>query len=71
MKNITITVSEDVARRVQIRYKLSWWDSLIIAAASIAGCETILSEDINHSQNYLGIKVVNPFIEIDEVCRTQ
>jgi predicted nucleic acid-binding protein len=48
-------------RHVQLRYGISWWDSLIIAAASIAGCETILSEDLNPGQDYLGIMVVNPF----------
>ena len=52
-----------VARHVQLRYKISWWDALIVAAASIAGCETILSEDLNPGQQYLGIKVQNPFIE--------
>jgi len=48
-------------RHVQLRYGISWWDSLIVAAASISGCETILSEDLNHGQRYLGMKVVNPF----------
>lgn len=52
-----------VARHVQLRYKISWWDSLIIAAASISGCKTILSEDLNHRQQYLGISVDNPFME--------
>ncbi len=52
-----------IARHVQIRYKISWRDSLIIAAASIAGCDTILSEDLNHGQQYLGVRVENPFAE--------
>lgn len=52
-----------VGRHVQLRYKISWWDSLIVAAASIAGCETILSEDLNPGQDYLGMRVVNPFKE--------
>lgn len=50
-----------IARHVQIRYQSSWWDSLIVAAASIAGCEIIYTEDLNHGQEYLGIRAVDPF----------
>ncbi len=50
-----------VARHVELRYGLSWWDSLIIAACSQAGCTEILSEDLNPGQEYLGIRVTNPF----------
>jgi predicted nucleic acid-binding protein len=41
--------------------QLSFWDSLILAAASSAGCSTVLSEDLNPGQVVLGIKVQNPF----------
>jgi len=41
--------------------QLSFWDSLILAAAASAGCRTILSEDLNPSQTILGVKVHNPF----------
>jgi predicted nucleic acid-binding protein len=50
-----------VGRHVQAGYGLSWRDSLIIAAASIGQCHTILSEDLNPGQKYLGITVENPF----------
>ena len=50
-----------VARHVELRYGLSWWDSLIVAACSQAGCTEILSEDLNPHQEYLGIRVTNPF----------
>ena len=43
------------------RYQISYWDSLIIAAAERAGCTRILSEDLNQGQSYNGILVVNPF----------
>lgn len=41
--------------------QLSFWDSLILAAAASAGCSTVLSEDLNPGQVVLGIKVQNPF----------
>ncbi|MCC5804789.1 MAG: PIN domain-containing protein [Opitutales bacterium] len=44
------------------RYGLSWWDSMIVAAAERGGCSTILSEDLSDGQRYFGITVVNPFV---------
>jgi predicted nucleic acid-binding protein len=41
--------------------QLSFWDSLILAAAASAGCKTVLSENLNTGQNILGVKVQNPF----------
>jgi predicted nucleic acid-binding protein len=42
-------------------YQISYWDSLIIAAAERAECKSILSEDLNDGQTYHGIQVSNPF----------
>lgn len=49
------------AFKMQSRYRLSWWDSLIVAAAMVEGCDAILSEDLAEGQLYEGILVVNPF----------
>ncbi len=48
---------------VQSRYQLSWWDSMIVAAAEAAGCTCILSEDLSNDTSYFGITVENPFAE--------
>ena len=42
-------------------YGISYWDSLIVAAAHRAGCKQILTEDLNAGQSYQGVLVVNPF----------
>jgi predicted nucleic acid-binding protein len=44
-----------------ITYRISYWDALIISAAERGGCASILSEDLNNSQEYHGIVVINPF----------
>jgi predicted nucleic acid-binding protein len=44
----------------QQRWKVSFWDSLIIAAARRAGVSTLWSEDLNEGQDYGGLSVVNP-----------
>lgn len=41
--------------------QLSFWDSLILAAAASAGCSTVFSEDLNAGQTILGVQVRNPF----------
>jgi predicted nucleic acid-binding protein len=41
--------------------QLSFWDSLILAAAASAGCSTVLSEDLNPGQVVLGVRVQSPF----------
>ena len=43
--------------------QISYWDSLIIAAAEYAGCQKVLSEDLNAGQIYSGVEVENPFIQ--------
>jgi predicted nucleic acid-binding protein len=46
---------------VEDRFGLSWWDSLIVAAAQVAGCRFLLSEDLQHEQELDGITILNPF----------
>ena len=42
--------------------EVSFWDGLILAAASAAGCSTLVTEDLNAGQIILGVKVHNPFL---------
>jgi len=41
--------------------RISLWDALIIEAASRAGCERVLSEDLNAGQVLCGVRIENPF----------
>jgi predicted nucleic acid-binding protein len=50
------------AIETQQRYEISYWDSLIVAAAERSGCQRILSEDLQHGQSYHGVTVENPFL---------
>jgi predicted nucleic acid-binding protein len=51
----------DVAWKVQDRHKLSFWDALIVAAATAASCKYLLTEDLQNGQRIEGVTVVNPF----------
>ncbi len=39
----------------------SWYDSLIVAAASTDGCPTLYSEDLQAGRTVRGVRIVNPF----------
>lgn len=59
-----IQISADIlesAFAMEDRYRLSFWDALIVAASARAGCRTILSEDLQHGQDLEGVTVLNPF----------
>lgn len=43
------------------RHQLSFWDALVLRAAAQAGCDRLLSEDLNAGQVIDGVVVENPF----------
>lgn len=47
---------------ISIISQISYWDSLIIAAAEKGRCDCIYSEDLNPEQVYRGIRLVNPLV---------
>ena len=49
------------ASEISEAWKLSFWDSMIFAAAEQDDVELLLTEALNHGQIIAGIKVVNPF----------
>ncbi|MEQ8533200.1 MAG: PIN domain-containing protein [Imperialibacter sp.] len=46
---------------IQTVNKISFWDSLVISAASQAKCTTILTEDLNNGQLIQGVFLQDPF----------
>lgn len=42
--------------------QLSYWDALVVAAAAAAGCERLLSEDLNDGQAIGALRVEDPFV---------
>lgn len=51
----------ETAWSVQDHFGLAWWDALIVAAAHVAGCRWLLTEDLQDGQDLDGVVVVNPF----------
>ena len=49
------------ALRLYERYRLSWYDSLIVAAALEAQCGVLYSEDMHHGQTFGDLRIEDPF----------
>ena len=49
------------AWRIQDRYKLSWWDALIVSSAQASHCGYLLTEDLQEKQNFGDVEVIHPF----------
>lgn len=50
------------ALRLMARHSLSWYDSLIVAAAQGSGCSRLLSEDLQHGLRIGNLRIENPFL---------
>lgn len=49
------------ARDVQRLHRLSWWDSLIVAAAQLQNCTVLLTEDLQDGARFGSVVVRSPF----------
>jgi len=49
------------ALQVYAHHHLSWYDSLIVAAAQIADCSILYSEDMQHGRRIEDLRIENPF----------
>lgn len=46
---------------MESRYQVSFWDALILQAATSAGVAVLYSEDLSDGQKYGELRVANPF----------
>jgi predicted nucleic acid-binding protein len=54
--------THDLGLQIAERRGLSVYDAMIVAAALLAGCKTLVSEDLQHGQIFEGtLKIQNPF----------
>jgi predicted nucleic acid-binding protein len=49
------------ALELQLRYQINFWDASILAAAELAQCRVLFSEDLNPGQLYANVRIENPF----------
>ena len=59
-----IVVNERVLENawlIQDSYQISWWDALVVSAAQLADCRYLLTEDLQETQEFDSLQVINPF----------
>lgn len=63
--DVVHVTGELVAQGAEIarRYLISYWDGAIVAAAQTAKADRLYSEDLNSSQIYGSVRVINPFAD--------
>lgn len=65
-------VDETVLRRArenEQRYRLAWWDSLIVAAAQVQDCALLLTEDLQDGVVFGAVTVRSPFtLQVNEAA---
>lgn len=61
---LVTNTAESIVRALEIeeRYKISFWDALIVHAAEAAGAAVLYSEDLARGQLYGAVRVVNPLV---------
>ena len=53
--------THDLGSSIAERYGFAIYDGLIVAAASLAGCSLLYSEDLQDGQTVQGVRIRNPF----------
>jgi predicted nucleic acid-binding protein len=48
--------------RLSSALKVSFWDALILQAATVERCDRLWTEDLNHGQRIGDLTIVNPFL---------
>jgi predicted nucleic acid-binding protein len=49
------------AREIEQRWRISWWDSMVVAAAQLQDCALLLSEDLQDGAVFGAVTVRSPF----------
>jgi len=48
--------------RIAGKYRLAWYDSIVVASALEGHCDTLYSEDFQHGREIEGLRIENPFL---------
>lgn len=59
-----VTTDVEMVRRAidtSRRFRIAVWDAMIVEAARSAGCDRVLTEDLQPGQNFDGVTIENPF----------
>ena len=60
--HVVVNSGESILEALELeeRYRISFWDALVIQAAHASGAKVLYSEDLSDGQMYGSVRVVNP-----------
>ncbi|TDR94925.1 PIN domain-containing protein [Enterovirga rhinocerotis] len=65
------TVDEDTAAgawAIHLKYRLSWFDCMVLSAAERLGCSHVVTEDMGADRQIGPLNLINPFLhDVDDV----
>ena len=67
VQSVTLELVQN-ALDIRARFGLNYWDCAILAAARLLGCDAVYSEDMSDTQDYDGLRVVNPFAHLTQLA---
>ena len=67
VQDVTLVLAQN-AFAIRARFGLSYWDCAILAAARLQGCYAVYSEDLSDTQDYDGLRVINPFAHLAQTA---
>lgn len=61
---VVVNSGESILQALDLeqRYRISFWDALIVHAVEASGASVLYSEDLSNGQRYGGVEVVNPLV---------
>ena len=61
---VVVNAPESViqALEIEVRYKISFWDALVLQAAESSGAGVLYSEDLATRRHYGAVQVINPLV---------
>ncbi len=61
---VVVNTGESILEALEIedRYRISFWDALVIQAAESSGAVVLYSEDLSDGETYGSVRIVNPLL---------
>jgi predicted nucleic acid-binding protein len=60
---VNLPTSSLEALEIEARYKVSFWDALILHSAGQGTAKILYTEDFSHGQVYGKVRAINPFLD--------
>ena len=64
--DVYINTGESILEALELeeRYRISFWDALVVQAAEASGASVLYSEDLSDGQVYGPVRVINPLAQL-------